>query len=50
MAPEVDNTSEKVSFMMPTADMAMIKNPEYLKFSEKFHKDPELLKEGFARA
>ena len=50
MAPEVDGSSEKVTLMMTTADMAMIKDPEYRKVSEKFHKDPELLKEAFARA
>ena len=50
MAPEVDGSGEKVTLMMTTADMAMIKDPEYLKVSEKFHKDPELLKEAFARA
>ena len=50
MAPEVDSSSEKVSLMTTTADMAMTKDPEYLKISEKFHKDPELLKESFARA
>jgi catalase-peroxidase len=50
MAPEVDGSADKVTLMMTTADMAMIKDPEYLKVSEKFHKDPELLKEAFARA
>jgi catalase-peroxidase len=50
MAPEVDGSANKLTLMMTTADMAMIKDPEYLKVSEKFHKDPELLKEAFARA
>ena len=50
MAPEVISSNEKVSLMMTTTDMAMIKDPEYLKISEKFHKDPELLKESFALA
>ncbi|MGB1642486.1 MAG: catalase/peroxidase HPI [Paracoccaceae bacterium] len=50
MAPEVDGSGEKVTLMMTTADMAMIKDPEYRKVSERFHKDPELLKEAFARA
>ena len=40
----------RVTLMMTTADMAMIKDPEYRKVSERFHKDPELLKEAFARA
>ncbi|MDG1936867.1 MAG: catalase/peroxidase HPI [Paracoccaceae bacterium] len=50
MAPEVDGSGEKVTLMMTTADIAMIKDPEYLKVSEKFHKNPELLKDAFARA
>ncbi len=50
MAPEVDGSGEKVTLMMTTADMAMIKDPEYRKVSERFHKDPELLKEAFALA
>ncbi len=50
MAPEVDGSGEKVTLMMTTADMAMIKDPEYRKVSERFHKDPELLKEACARA
>ncbi len=50
MAPEVDGSGEKVTLMMTTADMAMIKDLEYRKVSERFHKDPELLKEAFARA
>jgi len=50
MAPEVDGSGEKVTLMMTTADMAMIKDPVYRKVSERFHKDPELLKEAFARA
>ena len=50
MASEVDGSGEKVTLMMTTADMAMIKDPEYRKVSERFHKDPELLKEAFARA
>ena len=50
MAPEVDGSGEKVTLMMTTADMAIIKDPEYRKVAKKFHKDPELLKEAFARA
>jgi catalase-peroxidase len=50
MAPEVDGSGDKVTLMMTTADMAMLKDPEYRKVSEKFHKDPELLQEAFARA
>ena len=50
MAPEVDGSGDKVTLMMTTADMAMIRDPEYRKISERFHKNPEMLKETFARA
>lgn len=36
--------------IMTDADMAMIKDPEYRKISERFHKDPEYFSETFARA
>ena len=36
--------------IMTDADMAMIKDPEYLKISERFHKDPAYFTEVFARA
>ena len=36
--------------MMTDADMAMIKDPEYRKISERFYKDPEYFNEVFARA
>jgi catalase-peroxidase len=36
--------------MMTDADMAMIKDPEYRKISERFHKDPQHFSETFARA
>lgn len=36
--------------VMTDADMAMIKDPEYRKISERFHKDPEYFNEVFARA
>ena len=35
---------------MTDADMAMIKDPEYRKISERFHQDPEYFNEVFARA
>jgi catalase-peroxidase len=35
---------------MTDADMAMIKDPEYRKVSERFHKDPAYFTEVFARA
>ena len=36
--------------IMTDADMAMIKDPEYRKISEKFYNDPEYFSEVFARA
>ncbi len=36
--------------IMTDADMAMIKDPEYKKISERFHKDPAYFTEVFARA
>ncbi len=50
MAPEVDGSGKKVSTMMTTADMAMIKDPAYRKISERFHKNPDEFADAFARA
>ncbi|MGI9440206.1 MAG: catalase/peroxidase HPI [Parvibaculales bacterium] len=50
MAPEVDGSGEKVTLMMTTADIALIKDPAYRKISEKFDKDPETFADAFARA
>ena len=36
--------------IMTDADMAMAKDPEYRKISERFHKEPEYFSEVFARA
>ena len=36
--------------MMTTADMAMIRDPEYRKISKRFHDNPEELSEAFSRA
>ena len=50
MAPEVDGSGATVTPAMSTADMAMIKDPEYRKISEKFHNDIEVFADAFARA
>ncbi|MEC8360643.1 MAG: catalase-peroxidase, partial [SAR324 cluster bacterium] len=50
MAPEVDDESVKVTPMMTTADMAMIKDPAYRTESEQFHKNPDKFADAFARA
>ena len=36
--------------MMTTADMAMIRDPEYRKISKHFHENPEVFADAFARA
>ena len=50
MAPEVDDASVKVTPMMTTADMAMIKDPAYRTVSEQFHENPDKFADAFARA
>lgn len=42
--------SKKRKIMMTDADMALIRDPEYRKISEKFLKDPAALDDAFARA
>lgn len=49
-APQVDGSGEKVTPMMTTADMAMIKDPKYREISKRFHKNPSEFGEAFARA
>ena len=50
MAPEVDGSSLKVTPMMTTADMAMIKDPSYKVISKRYHQNPEELADAFAKA
>ena len=50
MAPEVDDSSLKVTPMMTTADMAMIKDPSYKVISKRYHQNPEELADAFAKA
>ena len=49
-APQVDGSSEKVTIMMTTADMAMRMDPAYEKISRRFHANPEEFADAFARA
>jgi catalase-peroxidase len=49
-APEVDGSDVPVKLMMTTADMAMRLDPEYEKISRRFHANPELFADAFARA
>ena len=50
LAPEVDDADLKVTPMMTTADMAMIKDPSYRAISERYHKNPQELADAFSRA
>ena len=50
MAPEVDGSGRKVTPMMTTADMAMIKDPKYRDISKKYHENPDSLTEAFSKA
>jgi catalase-peroxidase len=49
-APEVDGSGKPVKLMMTTADMAMRMDPAYEKISRRFHADPDLFADAFARA
>ncbi len=47
---DAHNPNKRQNPIMTDADMAMIKDPEYRKISERFHKDPEYFTQVFARA
>ncbi|MEO0342846.1 MAG: catalase/peroxidase HPI [Pseudomonadota bacterium] len=49
-APEVDGSSKKVPVMMTTADMALRTDPAYLEISKRFHANPDMFADAFARA
>ncbi len=49
-APEVDGSDKKVPIMMATTDIALIKDPDYLKISKKFHEDHAYFADVYARA
>ena len=50
MAPDAEDSSIKVPTMMTTADMAMIRDPEYRKISKHFHENPDVFADAFQRA
>ena len=50
MAPDARDPSKKVPTIMTTADMALKRDPEYRKISEKFLNDQAALDDAFARA
>lgn len=47
---DAHNPEKRSNPIMTDADMAMIKDPEYRKISERFHEDPDYFSEVFARA
>jgi catalase-peroxidase len=47
---DVEDPSIRYNPMMTDADMAMIKDPIYLEISKKFHENPALFDDAFARA
>ncbi|MBO02218.1 MAG: catalase/peroxidase HPI [Candidatus Marinimicrobia bacterium] len=50
LAPDVEDSSLKVTTIMTTADMAMREDPSYRKISKHFHENPEEFADAFARA
>ena len=50
MAPDPEDPSIKVPTMMTTADMAMIRDPEYRKISKHFHENPDVFADAFSKA
>ena len=50
LAPDVEDSSQKVTTIMTTADMAMREDPEYRKISKHFHENPDEFADAFARA
>ena len=50
LAPDAEDPSIRVPTMMTTADMAMIRDPEYRKISKHFHENPDAFADAFSRA
>ena len=50
MAPDVEDSSIKVTTFMTTADMAMREDPSYREISKHFHENPDEFADAFARA
>ena len=50
MAPDARDPSKKVPTIMTTADMALKRDPDYRKISERFRDDQAALDDAFARA
>ena len=49
-APAAHDSSKRVPIMMTTADMAMRMDPIYEPIARRFHENPELFADAFARA
>ena len=47
---DVEGSGKRYNPIMTDADMAMVKDPEYRKISERFYQDPAYFAEVFARA
>ena len=50
LAPDPEDSSDSVTTIMTTADMAMREDPEYNKISKHFHENPDEFADAFARA
>ena len=50
MAPDVEDSSIKVTTIMTTADMAMREDPACREISKHFHENPDEFADAFARA
>lgn len=50
LAPSAHDQSKKVTTIMTTADMALRMDPSYATISKRFHANPELFSDAFARA
>ena len=50
LAPDAANPGKFVTTIMTTADMAMKEDPHYNKISKRFHENPDIFADTFARA
>jgi catalase-peroxidase len=50
LVPDAHDPSKKHPPMMATTDLSMIKDPAYLAVSKRFHENPEVFADAFARA
>jgi catalase-peroxidase len=48
--PDAHDPTKSHKPMMLTTDVALIRDPEYRKLAERFHENPDQLKEAFAKA